>query len=144
MSHQQRIEAATGRMLAILEKSSLLSNAQRSVLSGPNKDAADVIRKGFLPIVEASIGPYLAGDGGSESTSALPDEQASQLPASLRAFLPFEQQERLVGAANFELNRNFVNFVNFVNFIAVLFCLARAIDQRRNRDPFGARQEEKN
>ena len=141
MSHQQRIEAATGRMLAILEKSSLLSNAQRSALSGPNKDAADVIRKGFLPIVEASIGPYLAGDGGSDSTSALPDEQASQLPASLRSVLPFEQQKRLVGAANFELNRN---FVNFVNFIAVLFCLARVIDQRRNRDPFGARQEEKN
>jgi len=87
--------------IAIMEKSRMLTNAQKSATCGPEKASADAKRAQFEPLAMAVCAPYLvsAGDllsGNWVSTSLLIDETANLLPDPLVKCLPDVQQQRLV------------------------------------------------
>ena len=72
-------------MIACMETSSLLTNSQRSALSGPSYNSAVIIRQKLPLITAATAGPYYARKPVSYD-----------VPASLQAFLPEKQQAELV------------------------------------------------
>ena len=63
--------------------------------------AADAIRAQFGPLAGAVINPYLAADPELDSTDALSDDFAAQLPQAIQTFLPEAQRLRLVRAVAF-------------------------------------------
>jgi hypothetical protein len=102
--------------MVIMEKSRMLTNAQKSVTCGPEKASADAKRTQFEPLAMAVCAPYLVSadnllSGNWVSTSLLIDETANLLPDPLIKCLPDVQQQRLVS-----YHQRSVNFVNSGNF----------------------------
>jgi hypothetical protein len=92
-------EAVTANAIAIMESSSMLTNAQKQATSGKDKEAADKIRAQLPHIAAAGLNPYLAVVTTAEelvSTVGLSDTYAKQLPVAIQTFLPDEQQTRIV------------------------------------------------
>lgn len=109
MTVAQKRESVKTRYYSLCEGSNLLSNAQRSAVSGKLKDEAEKIRKGFVALEEGACNPYLGAAPGEDSTKNLSDELAIRLPSILQEFLPEDQQERLV---KFNASRDFCSLRN--------------------------------
>ncbi len=113
---QSRLEGALNRTVAAMESSILLTSAQRTAHSGPNKSSGDQVRSMFLPWAQAAVVPYFSADANKSSTDNLPDHFAVNLPPQLQFFLSEEQQGRLVICS---LTYFFVNLVNFAKTLNV-------------------------
>jgi hypothetical protein len=124
-------------LMVIMEKSRMLTNAQKSVTCGPEKASADAKRTQFEPLAMAVCAPYLVSADNRlsgnwcnwVSTSLLIDETANLLPDPFIKFLPDVQQQRLVS-----YHQRPVNFVNSGNFEGrvIPFCV---LSQARRQLP---------
>ena len=88
MTIPERRAAVKANTLAMMHLSGMLTNSQKRASSGQELVAADAIRAQFGPLADAVINPYLAADPQLDSTDALSDDLAAQLPQAIQSFFP--------------------------------------------------------